>query len=271
MKKTFAIIISVILVALTAVPAFAADYTCTLKPSATDVKAGNTVKVDVELSAGFSGIDLIISYDADSFEFIAEHTNDSLMVVSNPKKAGEIHIVAVSDEVQPAITIYSFELRALGGKGKVEASVREALADGENDISSLVKVEAFGIKVKGSAERINPITTAAATAENQSEPSTADSSDSAQGSQDAHYEQNSVIGNAEEQVSINDVTEIQGTVPATDADGNWVSDEEFKKESNKGLIIAAVIAVITLAAVIAIILKKRSDKNKESLAQAPEK
>ncbi len=272
MKKTASVLLSLILMLISFVPAFAADYYCTLKPSSSNVDAGDVITVDLNASAGLSGINVLINYDIEKFEFIESTEGRYMdMTVSNADKPGEIQVVAVSqDVVKSEGTVFTFRLRVLSGGGKITTIVREALADGENDISSLIKNESITIKASGKAERQTPLTNVATTVLPQ------DGTQAA--APDASSKENGSSGNPEtttrvagEVVEASAENASDSAASVTDESGEAISDEEFRRESNTGLIIASVVGVLALCAVVAIILKKKSDSKSPEKADTSEK
>ncbi len=264
MKKTLSLILTLIMLAVICIPAFAADYKCELAASDTKVNAGDTVSIDVNISDGLSGINVIINYDVDKFELTDSETSDRMMVVGNTAEQGKINLVAVSESVQPAQTIFKFRLRVLADGGKITMKVKEALAEGTADVSSSVVTNELKIKANGNAERLTPITTAAqSVTENNAAPTQQNSSEKGESA--------TTTNSNGETVSVTD-TDVQ-TEPSTrlDADGNPVTDEEFQKQSDIGLTVAICVGVIALAAVIAIVIKKRADKKAQDIDGSDEK
>ena len=249
MKKTLSLILTLIMLAVVCIPAFAADYKCELVASETKVNAGDTVSIDVNISDGLSGINVIINYDVDKFELTDSENSDRMMVVGNTAEQGKINLVAVSESVQPAQTIFKFRLRVLADGGKITMKVKEALAEGTADVSSSV---------------VTPITTAAqSVTDNNAAPTQQNSAEKG--------ESITPSNSNGETVSVTD-TDVQ-TEPSTrlDADGNPVTDEEFQKQSDIGLTVAICVGVIALAAVIAIVIKKRADKKAQDIDGSDEK
>lgn len=264
MKKTISLLVTLILLAALCIPVFAADYKCELVPSDTKVKAGDTVSFDVKISNGLSGINVLINYDIDKFELTDSETSDKMMVVANTAQQGKINLVAVSESVQPAQTIFKFRLRVLADGGKITMKVKEALAEGTADVSASVSTNEISIKANGIAERLTPITTAA---QSVTDISTASSQQNSSANNESAASTNS-IG---ETVTVTDTDAQTETVTELDADGNPVTEEEFQKQSNIGLTVAICVGVVALAAVIAIILKKRSDKKAQDIDASDEK
>ena len=264
MKRTISLLLTVIMLAVIGIPAYAADYKCELVASETKVNAGDTVSIDVKISDGLSGINVIINYDIDKFELIDSESSDRMWVVGNTSEQGKINLVAVSEDVQPAQDIFSFKLRVLADGGKITMKVKEALAEGTADVSSSVVTNELKIKANGNAERLTPITTAAqSTTDNSAVPTQQNSAENGE---------NVTPSNSNgENVTVTDTDTQTEPVTELDADGNPVTEEEFQKQSNIGLTVAICIGVIALAAVIAIVIKKRADMKAQDIDVSDEK
>ena len=253
MRRITAVLLSLLLVSALLVPAFAADYYVALKCSSDKVRAGETVKIDVDISEGLSGVDIIITYDTDKFEFVGGKYSELMMSFANEAQYGTVHIAAVASQAAAAGTLYSFELRVLSNGGKIIAHVREALEAYDNDVSSTMKDTTITVKASGTAERM-PTTVPAVTPEE---------AQSASGGEGAAPQSGSASAGSTQTVTAEDNAEtpsvISGSAASEESGSAELTQEEElarEKDSRTGLIAAICVGTVSLCLVAALILFK---------------
>ena len=270
MKKAIGLSLTLIILLLSAISCFAVEYSCTLKPNVSNVKAGEIVSVDVNVSEGLSGIDVIITYDTEKYEFIQGATSSLMTVFSNEAQAGSIHIAAVSTEATEAGAIYNFKLRVLGSGGEIKTHVKEALDANDNDVSSLISDTQIKIKATG---RYTP--------QSVSGPLPTTSPDTNAGETAASPDSQTRSGNAGGGNNSADVTGENASVTEADAQSDEAASEADSTttvilsrddpEARKGLVISLVVAVLTVSMIVAILLVKRFKKSKNNAENGEQK
>lgn len=264
MKKAVLITVTVIMLLLSSIPVFAADYSCSLTVSDTSVKAGEVIKLDLGISSGMTGIDVIISYDAEKFEFIEGKTTTLMTVFSNDAQAGSVHIAGVSTEPTEAGVLYSCQLRVLASGGEIKTHVKEALDGKDNDISSLIKDNTLKIKASGTFHTVPaisgpvPTTSPIVTAEG--------------GKQSAQAENTQAVSTGADKADIDGENEAMTDENGNTVDGDGKTTVILSKddpESVRGLAVALSVGVLTLGGIVAVLLSKRASKSKKN-GESPE-
>ena len=139
MKKTISVILAIAtLMSLLCISSYAASLSLVASPS--KAKQGDTITVSANIPSGLSVINLVLDYDASSFELVkvSKGNGDFTMFEINKDKTGKIIGGGFAMQELPACTVFSAQFKVLKTGGKMTLRVAEA-RDGEDvDISSSV-------------------------------------------------------------------------------------------------------------------------------------
>lgn len=249
MKKTAALVLSVILLmSAFCINCFAADYSITLASDKKTVSVGDTVKISVDISDGLSGVNAYINYDTECFRLKEAKATDLMMTLDNTETAGEIHIASAAASSVKAGTLYNFELEVVKQGGEVSLKVVEALDD--NDENKAVDVLFTVLKFSDSGE-INKTETELSDSEKQEilnpTRNTSYTSKNTENFTNSNEEKTTVSENDKDSVK---------TVGASES-----TETNSEKETKTGIIAACSLGALSLAVVIALIIRKKSSSD----------
>ena len=154
MKKILSVLVAVLLVSLACVPAFAAD-TVTINPSATEAAVGDEITISVDVEAGLTGADIVLKYDADYLEYVADSAADGGLFATaeiNDGVDGEIHFAGTSTDAAAAGTAFTAKFKVKKANAQVSADANEILDDTGADIAPGMTIASVTIGEKAGGE-----------------------------------------------------------------------------------------------------------------------
>lgn len=154
MKKILSVLVAVLLVSLACVPAFAAD-TVTINPSATEAAVGDEITISVDVEAGLTGADIVLKYDADYLEYVADSAADGGLFTTaeiNDGVDGEIHFAGTSTDAAAAGTLFTAKFKVKKANAQVSADANEILDGTGADIAPGMTIAPVTIGEKAGGE-----------------------------------------------------------------------------------------------------------------------
>lgn len=149
MKKVLSILVAVLLVALSCIPAFAADE-ATLKPSVTEAKVGDVVTIDFMIGEGYTGANGKITYDTNYFEYVdgSAAASDLMVTELNDQVDGEIAFASAKTEACNAGSLFSAQFKVKKVNGEFNAELTELNNEADENIADTVTIAPVVIAAK---------------------------------------------------------------------------------------------------------------------------
>lgn len=256
MKKIMSVMLSALLImSVLCVGSFAASTSLEVTPSTAN--KGDTITVDVNVSEGFSGVKLIVEYDASYFQYVADSVTegDNFIVTVNDGNSGKLIAVAVALNEQPACTVFTANFKVLKTGGKIKVYADEAIDGNNNDIlssvtGSVLTVEkSTGNTIQETVTSVSSSNSSSITATNPSNSKTETTTKKTSGS---------TVNPPAADEPLPD--EIMPTDPVSQD-----SSDTDSSDNTAVIILAVAIALLVLAAsvIIVLVVKKKKDSQQE--------
>ncbi|MBR0542074.1 MAG: hypothetical protein IJK26_07710 [Clostridia bacterium] len=297
MKKIMSVTLAMLLAVLCVIPAFAASYECALTADKTKVKVGDTIKVNVDISAGSTGCNFKVLYDKNYVEVLKEGTSETNLMVTviNPDEIGRFGIASAKTTPADSGTLCTISFKVLKLGTKISLEIREFLDEQDNNHASQIKAPVLTISPSGTVSsntKITPATTAPATTkasapvtqapatqnnqQNNSQNSSQQPAQSNQGAAAANGNAQTnanTTANSTPAVTTQVAAQTENTVPEIAANATEAVSENTdtltvgatEKKSIIPLIVAIVAALASAAAIVYIILKKKKEEKETGI------
>lgn len=135
MKKTFSVVLSLILICVLFIPTQAAGGTLTIKSDKSFANVGDTITVTVNLpsNSGLASLNFSLNYNNSELQYVSSSASQTFMAVINDKTAGKISYAGASVQtVNGSAVLLTAKFKVLKTNARLSVTVNEA-GDGDNN------------------------------------------------------------------------------------------------------------------------------------------
>ncbi len=164
MKKILSVLTAVLLIAVSCIPAFAADEV-KITPSATEAAVGDTITISFDIAEGYTGVDATVEYDTNYLEYVKDSAvaTDLMVTELNPTD-GQISVASACTDPAAAGTLFTAKFKVKKANAEITTTLNELLDATDTDVAPGLTVAKVTIGEKAADDATTaPATTAPAT------------------------------------------------------------------------------------------------------------